>query len=177
MFAEEFIVVDGGSQLWSAGRSILQIALRLDQDADLKWHGWQKASIEHFLKQLPSPCSLIVGVWETAEEPERLILGMVCEVSEGEVHSIRTLEALVEHGLKPPQSLEPGIDDALEILRVVKHQIAPAAWALFTDKTAWDEWLLTEPQGDLTASKDELLASLARQGRCVLLGSQVTHQH
>lgn len=177
MFADEFAVLDGDSPLWYAARPLLQVALQIEQQEDFTWHGWQLAPIEQFLQQLSSPCSLVLSVWETREEPERLVLGLVCEVVDGEVKTIRTLEALVSDGLKPPRELEAGIDDALEVIRVVKRQVAPAAWALFTDKSAWDEWLLSDSLEGQPVSKDDLLAAIARQGRCVLLGTQVSHHH
>jgi hypothetical protein len=106
---------------------------------------------------------------------------VVCEVVEREVCSIRTLEALealealVAAGLKPTQELEPGIDDTLEIMRVVRTTIAPVAWALFTDKATWDEWLFASGEDGGSLDKGEVLASLARQGRCVLMGSRAAH--
>ena len=89
----------------------------------------------------------------------------------------RGYEALTATGLKPAAQLEPGIDDALEIMRLVRAQVAPVAWALFTDKTTWDEWLFTGAANDRILDKGETLATLARQGRCVLLGSQNSHHH
>jgi hypothetical protein len=110
-------------------------------------------------------------------EGEQLVLGVACEVVEGEVCSIRTFEALREAGLKPTEQLEPGIDDALEIMRVVKMQVAPVAWGLFTDKATWDEWLFASGEDGGSIDKGELLASFARRGRCVLLGSRTAHHH
>ena len=39
--------------------------------------------------------------------------------------------ALKADSLKPSNQLEPGIDDALEIIRHTEKVIAPVAWALF----------------------------------------------
>src|SRR5256885_1902158 len=143
------VVLDADSPLWSAARPLLEAALRLEQrDDNYSWYGWNKRQINAFLEGLPPSCSLVVGVWETslaeddAIEHEALMLGVVCEVVAGEVCSIRTFEALTAFGLGPAKSLEPGIDDALEIMRIVKTQVAPVAWALFTDKATWDEWLI-----------------------------------
>jgi hypothetical protein len=186
VLAEELIVIDGDSQLWRAARPLLDIALRLEQNDDTySWHGWSKEQISIFLKNLPPLCSLVLGVWETApgledegeQEREELRLGIVCEVVEGEVRSIRTFEALTAAGLKPINELEPGIDDALEIMRVVRNQVAPVAWALFIEKAAWDEWLFAEERDRAVIDKGVVLATLARQGRCVILGSQVAHHH
>ena len=87
MLADELVVLDGDSQLWRAARPLLDAALRLDQHNDTySWHGWDKQQMSRFLKNLPSPCSLIVGVWETKStedgtaEREELALGIVCEV-------------------------------------------------------------------------------------------------
>jgi hypothetical protein len=55
-------------------------------------------------------------------------------------------------------------------MRITGIQVAPVAWALFTDQTTWNEWLFAEDD------KDELIASLAKQGRCVLMGSQASHR-
>ena len=186
MLAEELIVIDGNSQLWQTARPLLDAALRLEQsDHTCSWHGWNKQQISQFLKNLPSPCSLVLGVWESVpvtrdeNQPahDELRLGIVCQVIEGEVCTIRTFEALTSAGLDPINELEPGIDDALEIMRIVKTLIAPVAWALFIEKSAWDEWLFAEGQDGSAIDKGDILASLARQGRCVLLGSQVTHHH
>ncbi len=185
MLAEELIVVDPDSPLWSSARPYLDIALRLEQSDDsYSWHGWHKHQIEQFLKNLPPRCSLVIGVWETlsteetaSSQHEPLILGVACEVLEGQVCSIRTFEALTAAGLKPASHLEPGIDDALEIMRLVRAQIAPVAWALFTNKATWDEWLFTSATNGGIIDKGEILTALARQGRCVLLGSQSTHHH
>lgn len=186
VLAEELVVIDGDLQLWRAARPLLDTALRLEQNDDsCVWHGWGKEQISIFLKSLPPLCSLVLGVWETVpgaedeseEAHEELRLGIVCEVVEGEVRSIRTFEALTAAGLKPINELEPGIDDALEIMRVARTQVAPVAWALFIEKAAWDEWLFAEERDGAVIDKGEVLASLARQGRCVILGSQAAHHH
>ena len=139
--------------MWQAVRPILDAALRLDRNDDVySWHGWSKQQISAFLRSLPLRCSLVVGVWEAEDagradgafEHELLVLGVVCEVVAGEVCSIRTFETLAADGLKPAHQLEPGIEDALEIIRHAKKQVAPVAWALFTDRTTWNEWLLAE---------------------------------
>lgn len=191
VLAEEVLVCDADSALWAVVRPLLDAALRLEQnDETYSWHGWRKSQVNAFLQRLPSRCSVIAGMWETGGEAEAafvyepLILGVVCEVMNGQVCSIRTFEALTAGGLKPVQQLEPGIDDALEIMRQVKMQVAPVAWALFTDRLTWNEWLLSE--GDDASrngsegagiDKGELLAVFAHQGRCVLLGSQAAHHH
>ena len=184
MLADELVVLDADSHLWRAARPLLDATLRLDQHNDTySWHGWDKQQMSCFLKNLPSPCSLVVGVWETipAEddtvEREELALGIVCEVVEGEIRSIRTFEALTAAGLKPIKELEPGFDDAIEIMHVSRKLVAPVAWALFIEKTAWDEWLFAAGDNGAVVDKGELLASFARQGCCVLMGSQTTHYH
>ena len=48
------------------------------------------------------------------------------------VRSVPLNEALIAAGLKPIKQLEPGYEDALEIMRMARVQIAPVAWALFT---------------------------------------------
>ena len=108
-------------------------ALRLEQNNDTySWHGWNKQQITTFLDRLSPRCSLVVGVWETVPgeagipEREELALGVVCEVVNGEVHSICTFQALTSVGLKP--ELEPGVDDALEIMRAARRLVAPVAW-------------------------------------------------
>ena len=108
---------------------------------------------------------------------ESLVVGCVFEVVDGEVCTIRTFEALTEAGLPSVKELEPGFEHASEIMRVVRTQIAPVAWALFTDKTTWNEWLFGDDDKRDAVDKGELLASFARQGRCVLLGSQTVHHH
>lgn len=175
---------DADSPLWNAAKPLWEAALRLEQREDnYCWHGWNKRQINAFLEGLPQRCSLVVGVWETslaengAIEHETLMLGVVCEVVAGEVYSIRTYEALTAFGLGPTMSLKPGIDDALEIMRIVKAQVAPVAWALFTDKATWDEWLFaSSDQGDV-ADKGDILTMFARQGRCVIMGNQTAHHH
>ncbi len=185
MFAEEFLVVDGDSPLWGALGPLLNVALRLDQsDGSMIWHGWRKSPIERFLGQLPSPCSLLVCVWEPTsidEEigSERLVLGALCEVVNAEVRTVRSVQALFAEGTRSIVEMEPGISDAMELMRLAKREVAPVAWGLFTDKRTWDEWLLTEISGEPPSpvDKEDLLASLARQGRCVLLGSEVSNNH
>lgn len=180
MFAEEFVVVDAISPLWNAVRPFLDAALRIEQQDDsYSWHGWTRASINSFLQTLPSHCTLLLGVWQidAAQEQETLWLGCICEVLNGAVCSLRTLAALADPALPAPQELEPGFSHAQDLMRITKEQVAPVAWALFTDKATWDEWLLTADADGQPIDKGELLAALARQGRCVLLGSQVAHHH
>jgi len=181
VLAEELIVLDADSSLWRTARPWLDVALRLEQnDAGYSWHGWNKQQMSDFLKSRPPECSLAIGVWETMGdtlEQEVLWLGVVCEVVEGEVCSIRTFEALTAAGLKSPRQLEPGIEDALEIMRVARAQVPPVAWALFTEKATWDEWLFASDDDGGVIDKGELLAALARRGRCVLLGSQAAQHH
>jgi hypothetical protein len=185
VFAEEFLVCDADSALWQDARSLLNIALNLEQqDEQYRWHGWQKQHIAAFLQGLPPHCTLLVGVWETdasAHEEElgqeRLLLGIICEVVKGEICSVRTFEALSDPNLPAIEALEPGFEHARELLRVTKMQVAPVAWAIFTDQTTWQEWLLAESADEQIFDKGELLASLARQGRCVLMGSRAMHHH
>jgi len=112
-------------------------------------------------------------VWEIvpgndgSEEREHLVVDLVCEVIEGSISSVRTFEAL---GLKSVEHLEPGIQDALEIMRLARMQVAPVAWALFIDKITWDTWLFADGAEGAVIDKGELLAAFVRQGRCVLLG-------
>ena len=183
MLAEELVVLDGDSPLFRPLRPLLDAALRLEQqDESYSWHGWNKQQIRAFLASLPSRCSLVVGVWETIPaddmrpEHEQLALGCVCEVHEGIVSSIRTFDALAMAGLKPADQLEPGIDDALAIVRAARTVTSVVAWAVFIEKTAWDEWLFAAGDDEAVIDKGELLASYARQGRCVLMGSRTSHQ-
>lgn len=177
VLSEELAILDGNSASWIAARPLLDAALRLEQqDAEYVWHGWNREQICLFLKKLPAQCSIVVGVWEIVtgtpkgEEREHLTLGLVCEVVDGEIRSVRTFESLATRGLKPVEELEPAIEDALEIMRVVRRQVAPVAWALFIDKITWDSWLFADGTAGEVIDKGELLASFARQGRCVLLG-------
>ena len=183
MLAEELLIIDGDAPLFRPLRPLIEVALRLDQrEETYSWHGWNKSQIECFLEALPPLCSLVVGVWETmpeageTEEQEKLALGCVCEVRDGEVRTLRTFEALVEARLKGVDQLEPGIEDALEIMRAART-IAPVAYALFIEKAAWDEWLFDCPHGGGVIDKGDALASIARAGRCVPMGSQVVGHH
>ena len=184
MLAEELLIIDGDAPLFRPLRPLIDNALRLEHGDDTySWHGWNRAQIERFLASLPPLCSLVVGVWETVPgdgemaEQEKLALGCVCEVRGGEVRTIRTFEALAEAGLKAVNQLEPGIEDALEIMRAART-IAPVAYALFIEKTAWDEWLFDSSEDGGVIDKGDALASIARAGRCVLMGSQVAgHNH
>lgn len=189
MLAEELVVIDAQSALWAAARPLLDAALRLELNGEnYVWHGWNKQQIDELLAGLPSHCSLVVGVWEvqagegTAIEQEILSMGIVCEVIDGTVTSICTFDALVEAGLKATNELEPGFEDAVAIMRAARSMFAPVAWALFTDKGTWNEWVLgCNEDGrdgvDGAIDKGELLATLARQGRCVLMGSRTAHSH
>jgi hypothetical protein len=172
VLSEELLIFDADSSLWHRIGPLLDAALRLAQmDESYAWHGWHKQQINAFLQRLPAHCTLLLGVWETAtEQKETLAIGCVCEVSEGEVCSIRTFEALAD--VPHVQELEPGFEHALALMQATRTQVATVAWALFTDKATWDEWLLTED-----VDKGELLATLATQGRCVLLGNQTKHHH
>ena len=188
MLAEELTVLDVDSPLWSTARPLLDVALQLEQhDETFSWHGWDKRQISQFLASLPPTCTLVAGIWDFfqeevdgAAEPvehELLTIGIVCEVLDGVIHSIRTFNALLGVGLKPIEQLEPGIEDATAILRVVRAAIAPVAWALFTDRATWNEWIYADEDEAHGMNKGELLASFARQGRCVLLGGQTVHHH
>ncbi|MEO8971498.1 MAG: hypothetical protein ABI406_07865 [Ktedonobacteraceae bacterium] len=189
MLAEELTVLDVDSPLWSTARPLLDAVLQLEQnDEAFSWHGWDKRQINRFLASLPQLCTLVVGVWDIFQEEEDsagerveqvehelLTTGFVCEVLDGVVHSIRTFNALLNAGLKPIEQLEPGIEDATEILRMVRTAIAPVAWALFTDRATWNEWVYAGNDEAHGMNKGELLATFARQGRCVLLGGQTAH--
>lgn len=187
MLAEELLVLDGDSPLWRAAHPFLDAALLLEQnDESYCWHGWDKRQINTFLAGLPPTCSLVVGVWDIfvpteqdggATERELLTLGIVCEVAEGEIVSIRTFNALTSAGLKPIEQLEPGSGDAGELLRVVKAEVAPVAWALFTDRATWNEWIFADNEEGHVIDKAALLATFAQQGRCVLMGAQSTRHH
>jgi hypothetical protein len=180
VLVEELSIVNAEAPSWSAVRPLLEVALRLEQQEDsYQWHGWSKAQITSFLRRLPLHCTLLVGVWETLpnEEHETLVMNCICEVKDATICSIRTFEALPAADLPATEKLEPGFEHAFALMRVVKAQIAPVAWALFTDKATWDEWLFATGKDGGVAQKGELLILLTRQGRCVLLGSQVAHHH
>ena len=181
MLVEEFVIIDPEASLWNAVRPLLDGALQLErEDRSYTWHSWRKEPIEDFFKRLPTHCALLVGVWDAediaedageAQEREVLVLGCVCEVREEKIYSLRTFEALAnaDTSLPPTKELEPGYQHALELMRATRMQVAPVAWALFTDRATWNEWLFAEDD------KGELIASLAQQGRCVLMGSQTSH--
>lgn len=189
MLTEELVVLDGESALWETARPLLEAALRLEHsDETCSWHGWRKAAIEAFLKSLPAHCTLLAGVWDVEQveeeaaiggkqiqERETLVLGIVCEVLDGTVCSIRTFDQLVDASLPPIDQLEPGYEHALALMRAAKIHIAPVALAIFTDKATWDEWILTGDEYGV--DKAELFALLAHQGRCVVMGSQTAHHH
>jgi len=180
VFAEEFVIIDPEASLWNATRPLLDSAFRLErEEKSYTWHGWRKEPIEAFLKRLPAHCALLAGVWhaegmegeaDDAQEREVLALGCVCEVREGEICSLRTFEVLADAdtSLPPARELEPGYQHAVELMRATRMQVAPVAWALFTDRATWNEWLFAEDD------KGELLASLAQQGHCVLMGNQTS---
>ncbi len=179
MLAEELVVLDGEDALWQAVRPLLNLALRLEQgDETSHWRGWQKRQIEAFLGGLPSPCSLVVGAWETLpataleSAQDRLVLGIICGVEQGEIRSLGTFASLVAAGLKPVEELEIGMEDALEVMHYVRRKLAPVAWALFIEKAAWDEWIYTAAEDDGPLDKGELLDRFVQMGRCVLMGSQ-----
>ena len=179
VLAEELQIIDAHAPLWPAVRPYLDAALRLEQyGADYRWHGWNKQQVTRFLATLPPHCSLIVGVWEEqeTEKQEVLVLGLVCEVVAGEVCSLRTLDALTASDMSGMKQWEPGFEDAMELIRAARTQVAPVAWALFTDKATWNEWVLTESDADCSVDKGELLDRFAHQGRCVLMGSQISCQ-
>lgn len=179
MLAEDFLVLNGEGWLWQAARPLLEAVLRLDQnDHTYTWHGWQKRQIETFLASLPSPSSLIVGVWDTypatqeQAAQDKLTLGLVCKVEQGVICSIGTFDALLAAGLKPVAELAIDMEDALEIMHYVRRQFAPVAWALFIERSAWDEWLFASEIEAEPVHKGRLLTSLVQNGRCVLMGSQ-----
>lgn len=182
MLAEELSVINAESPLWHSMRPLLNAALQLEQDESFCWHGWSKAQIEGFLRTLPPHCTLVVAVWANAsgaaaDEQEMLQVGWVAEVRAGAVCAVRTLDAFVEAGLPPIQQLEAGIEHALEIMRVVRMQLAPVAVALFTDMETWREWVYTDDGRGGCVDKGAILQSLAHEGRCVLMGSQISHHH
>lgn len=179
MLAEELLVLDADTPLWDAVRPLLQAALRLEQgDGASFWHGWRKKAIEAFLQGLPAHCSLLVGVWETTTEGQDvLIVGCICEVREGQICTVCTFEALTDADLPAVKAMEPGIEHAQALMQAARKQIAPVAWALFTDRTTWDEWLFSSGDNETMIDKGELLATLAHQGRCVLMGGQAALHH
>ncbi len=179
MLTEELLVLNGNDPLWQTARPLLDAALRLEHhDSSYIWHGWQKASIQAFLAALPSPCSLVVGVWETfpatdtQPAQDKLVLGVVCDVADGTVRALSTFESLVAVGLKPVDELEISMEGGLAIMHYARRQVAPVAWALFIEKTAWDEWLFASAEDGGALDKGALLAELTNRGRCVLMGSQ-----
>ncbi|GAC1430555.1 MAG: hypothetical protein PVS3B3_10670 [Ktedonobacteraceae bacterium] len=176
MLAEELHIVNADAPSWQAVRPILSIALLLERDDTYVWHGWNKAQILALLNQLPVHCTILAGVWSIADDEQQnevIVFSCVCEVVNGEVQTVRTFEALTSADLPTFENLEPGFEDAQKIMRVVRSTIAPVAWALFTDKNTWDEWVYTG--NEHVVDKGELLASFAQQGRCVLMGSQTQH--
>lgn len=182
MFAEEIIVIDSDSPLWLSTNSILDAAIRFEQNnEDYCWNGWNKRQIQVFLDSLPARTSLVAGVWEAkiekegSPECEKLVVGLVCEIIDGEVSSIRTFDALTVGGLKPSNQLEPGIDDAREIIRYTEMLVAPVVWALFTEKSTWDEWLFANADESTVVDKGQQLTTFTQQGRCVLMGSQTKY--
>jgi hypothetical protein len=182
LLAKEFIVFESVAPLWLSTRTLLDIALRIDQnDETYSWNGWSKQPIRDFLNSLPSPSSLVAGVWETipgregSPECENLVIGLICEIIDGEVCSVRTFDALTVGGLKSSNQLEPGIDDALEIIRQTEKLVAPVAWALFTEKSTWDEWLFAVEKDGIAVDKGQQLIAFTRHGRCVLMGSQTIY--
>jgi len=188
LLAEDFVIVDPNTPSWSAIRPYVEAVLRLEQNEGPSiWHGWDKQQVETFLQGLPSPCALLVAVWETEDDAgrdshdqsvrEMLVLGCACEVVAGEVHSVRTFESLQNDDLPPLEELEPGYEHAFELMRVVRRLIAPVAWGLFTNKQTWNEWIFTESNDGIPFDKGKLLTELAQQGKCVLMGSQTTHHH
>ncbi len=183
MLAEELVILDSEGPLWESVRPLLDVALRLERtQSPTVWHGWQMSQVDAFLADLPSPCSLLVGVWETfpatSTQParDRLVLGVVCAVEQGAIISLRTFASLVIMGLKPVDELEIGIEDALEIMHYARRQVAPVAWSLFIEKAAWDEWILKAADDGGAIDKGALLQRFAGEGRCVLMGSQATSQ-
>lgn len=183
VLAEELVVFDGEDALWQVARPLLDAALFLEHAAETStWHGWQKRQVDAFLAALPSPCSLVAGVWDTLPatdtdpEQDKLVLGVVCAVEQGEVRSLCTFASLVSAGLKPVDELEIGMEDALEIMHYARRRVAPVAWALFIEKTAWDEWIFAMVDDGGVLDKGEILTRFAASGRCVLMGSQATHQ-
>lgn len=179
MLAEELLILNGEGPLWQTVRPLLDAALRLEQLGDTSvWHGWKKSQVNTFLAELPSPCSVLAGIWDTVPATDtypaqdRLVLGVVCKVEQGAILSISTFESLVAAGLKSVETLEIGMEDALEIMHYARRQVAPVAWALFSEKSAWDEWLFAAGDADGARDKGQLLGELVAQGRCVLMGSQ-----
>jgi hypothetical protein len=186
VLAEELIVYDADSTTWRVAKPLLNIAWQLEQGDDTySWHSWRKSSIDAFLARLPQHCAVMVGVWRTEGSmttdatpsvTDILVIGLVCEIVSAEIRSIRTFDSLTDPRLPSVESLEPGYQHALELMRVAREQVAPVAWALFTDEDTWNEWILTEDDSSHSdVDKGKLLTLLAQQGRCVLLGSQTIH--
>jgi hypothetical protein len=202
VLAEDFVIVDANSPSWSTIRPYVEAALRLEQnEGPPVWHGWDRQQINTFLAGLPSPCTLLVAVWEGEDAVEydsreqksvsdgdaatdaissplpSFVLGCVCEVVVGEVRSIRTFESLQDENLPRLDELVPDYQHAFELMRVVRKLVAPVAWGLFTDRPTWNEWVFAANSAGIPVDKGKLLTDLAQQGRCVLMGSQTTHHH
>ena len=67
------------------------------------------------------------------------------------------------------------VDDAQEIIHLTDQLVAPVAWALFMEKSTWDEWLFASEGDGIVLDKGQQLTTFTQQGRCVLMGSQTVH--
>jgi hypothetical protein len=96
------------------------------------WNGWTYANVQAFVRRLPDPASVALGVWEN----DSIYIGLILETRGGLIRTVTTFEAL-----DLPQPL-PLADASLDtVTQAVNARFAPLAAALLCDRSAFEGWL------------------------------------
>ena len=118
------------------------------------WHGWTYSAIRSFIKALPSPSSLALGVFTN----DALSMGLILICKQGLIRRVTTFEGLhwnVSHP-GPTQQTLTALCEALEA------QFAPPAAVLLCTDAAFAGWLEAEDkQGYLDVAREHGKANYA----------------
>jgi hypothetical protein len=96
------------------------------------WNGWTYADALAFVRCLPDPATVALGVLEN----DSIYIGLILEIRGGLIRTVTTFEALIL-----PQPL-PLAKASLDVLaRAVSAKFAPLAAVLVCDRDTFEGWL------------------------------------
>lgn len=100
------------------------------------WHGWRYGEIGDFVRALPTPATLALGVWAG----EQLTIGLIGQVEGGEFVRVTTFEALPPDG----RPTAPTAAEAARLWETLGACLAPPAALLLCTDAAFQGWLHAE---------------------------------
>jgi hypothetical protein len=110
------------------------------------WNGWTYADAQVFIRRLPDPATVALGIWEN----NAVYIGLILETRGGLIRTVTTFEAL---DLPAPLPLA---DAALDTLaQAVNARFAPLAATLLCDRAAFEGWLAAADKGAFLRSAAE----------------------